>query len=177
MALDAEQALSRCSILAAIMTKAMIDVFVLSRVERTAQRVRETVQGSYERLQSSIDGNAAVENVLTPAKSDTARSEIVGAVADAVRHLSERLLADLRILCEVTLANGVIANSAHIALASALPPPRPDDIVDLRRQRLLRMPVDQAMKIVSAEMEGMCDEVNDLMATLASQPRLRVVRH
>ena len=159
------------------MTKAMIDVFVLSRIERTALRVRETVQGSYERLLSSVDGTAALDRVGSPAKADVSCGEFVGAVADAVRHLSERLLADLRLLCEVTLANGVIADSAHMALMKALPPHNADDIVDLRRQRLLRMPVEQALKIVSAELEEMCDEVNDLMATLALQPRLRVVQH
>jgi hypothetical protein len=151
-------------------TKSQIDIGVLSRIEHTTRRARDTVQDSFSQLQDCLfsGGNDY------PDEAELDRSQVLHSVAEAVGDLTRRVLEDLRIMCEITVTNGALTSPAHVALAATLGaiPTRSGrgPVIDLRQQRMMRLPLNEALQILLGNLDEMCNEIEDLIAAVAFKP-------
>jgi hypothetical protein len=155
----------------ASMTRASIDVGVMSRIERTTRRARDTVQNSFTRLQDCL---CSSYNDY-PDDAQLERRQVLHAAAEAVGDLTRRVLEDLRIMCEIAVTNGALTSPAHLALAATLSDMptamgRRGPVIDLRQQRMMRLPLNEALQILLGNLDEMCNEIEDLIAVMTFKP-------
>lgn len=152
------------------MTRASIDVGVLSRIEHTTRRARDTVQDSFHQLQDCLYSDNDC-----PDEAQLDRREVLHSVAAAVGDLTHRVLKDLRIMCEIAVTNGALTSPAHMALAATLSDMpfakgRRGPVIDLRQQRMMRLPLNEALQILLGNLDEMCNEIEDLIAVVTFKP-------
>jgi hypothetical protein len=160
------------------MARAIIDLDMLDRIERTALRAQATVQMSYQRLQLCLVDYRASEGAGIHAGIEAVRCNLLRAVADAVNTLTRRVLETLRDMCEIALANGALVRPAQQVLTAALSEaPGGSPVIALRKQRLLRLPVDAALAILVTELEEMCAEIDNLVASVQPEAEPAARQH
>ncbi len=152
------------------MTRAPIDIGVLHRIENTTRRARDTVQDSFHQLQDCLYSSNDF-----PDEARLDRSQVLHSVAEAVGDLTRRVLEDLRIMCEIAVTNGALTSPAHLALAAtlgAIPSAlgRRGPVIDLRQQRMMRLPLNEALQILLGSLDEMCNEIEDLIAVVTFKP-------
>lgn len=153
------------------MPKAHIELATLIRIERTAGLVRSMVEQTFAHLQfhllSSADPKVLKE--LSAPMDD----QLDGATT-AVSRLATQVLGSLFTMCDLITQNSnptpeVRARFAHILSRR---PAEQNPIVDLRLQRLLRLPIDQALEIVLRDLEAGCAEINKRVSSISIPARL-----
>jgi hypothetical protein len=154
-----------------IVTKVHIDVGLLSRIEHTTRRARDTVQDSFNQLQDCLYSGSNDY----PDEAQLDRSQVLHSVAEAVGDLTRRVLEDLRIMCEIAVTNGALTSPAHVALAAtlrAMPTAsgRQGPVIDLRQRRMMRLPLNDALQILLGNLDEMCNEIEDLVAAVTFKP-------
>ncbi len=149
------------------MTRSLIDLATLSRIERTTKHARDTVERSFKRLQYCVLTAPDPQLFADIGEEQADRSENLRAAAEAIGDLTHRVLRDLRIMCELTLENGILAPEAQVSLSHIIHASAGDEpVVDLRKQRLLRLPLNSALKILLSELEEMCAEIDGLALSI-----------
>lgn len=129
-----------------------IDIETLARLKCTAARAMETSIGSYRRLLLS----AAPQQQIARASEDVSR-------------LTVRIAEELLFLCQLSIGAGIMRGDLRQKLAQAVanqdahPVHKP---IDLRQQRIRRLPTAEALHLVMDGLQSMCDQVDALIAVL-----------
>lgn len=149
------------------MSKTQIDMATLIRIERTAGLVRSVVEQTFAHLRIHTrpggDPDAWREHAAAPGE------HLEGATA-AVAMLASHVLGSLFIMCELITQNSnptpeIRAKFAHILSRRAVDH---GPVVDLRLQRLLRLPINEALDIVLEDLEIGCAEINRQVEALSA---------
>ncbi len=155
--------------------KVLIKPEVLSRLRDISLRANAASQASYQRLQNQL---AVMRSRHLMARMNgnsvtTCRSgaKLFTAISDAVDTLTVRIRHELGLLCQVALTNGILTADAYGKLAGAFGPQASSQpgVLDLRQQRLLRLPVNEALRVITTGLEEMCNQIDNLLAFLEGQ--------
>lgn len=129
-----------------------IDIQTLARLKCTAARAMETSINSYQRLLVS----AASQQHIARASED-------------VSCLTVRIAEDLLFLCQLAIGAGIMRGDLRQKLAKVIadegahPVHKP---IDLRQQRIRRLPTAEGLHLVMDSLQTMCDQVDMLIAEL-----------
>jgi len=87
-----------------------------------------------------------------------------------VAGLTVRISDELMFLCSMAIGSGIISGDLRQKLAKALDSyrPLPGQPVDLRQQRLRRMPIDDALGLIMDNLDLMCNQVDALIGALSA---------
>ncbi|WP_374652427.1 hypothetical protein [Dongia sp.] len=138
-----------------------IDRDTLVRLRITAARAMETSLDSYRRLMEN--GRAS-----PPPETPYGHAPLFAAIAEEVSRLTMSIADELLFLCRLSISAGIMHGDVRRKLADMLggtirDPRQP---VDLRRQRIRRMPAGDGLHIVMDSLDSMCDQVDALIASL-----------
>lgn len=155
--------------------KVLIRPEVLSRLRDISLRADAASQATYARLQNQLAAMRSRHMMArlhgSGAAACRAETKLFTAISDAVDTLTIRVRHELVLLCQVALTNGVLTPDAYEKLAGAFGPQvsSQPDVLDLRQQRLLRLPVNEALCVITTGLEEMCNQIDNLLAFLESQ--------
>ena len=146
-------------------------VATLDRLKVTAARANRISIDSYQSLQDFARSlpAPAVEG-QQEAQADVERAWFFAAISREVAGLTVRISDELMFLCSMTIGSGIIRGDLRQKLVKALDSyrPLPGQPVDLRQQRLRRLPIDEALNHIMNNLDLMCSQVDALIGALSA---------
>lgn len=145
------------------MTSSRIEPATLVRLERAAGLVRSTVQQTFVRLQCYLLTAPDLDMLEERGLSFDRHKEHLDASTQAITLLAKEVLSNLFFMCELITQNSNPPAEVRERFANILRK-RPDTgseaVIDLRTQRLLRLPINHALEIILGDLESSCAEIN-----------------
>ena len=147
-------------------------VATLNRLKVTASRANRISIDSYQSLQDfarTMPTPSVAEGQLD-AQADVDRAWFFASISREVAGLTVRISDELMFLCSMAIASGIIRGDLRQKLAKALDSyrPLPGHPVDLRQQRLRRLPIDEALGLIMDNLDLMCNQVDALIGALSA---------
>ena len=155
--------------------KVLIKPEVLSRLRDISLRANAASQASYQRLQNQLalmrSRHLMARMHGSGAEACQSETRLFAAISYAVFCLKKKKRHELVLLCQVALTNGVLTSDAYEKLAGAFGTrvSSQPGVLDLREQRLLRLPVNEALRVIATGLEEMCNQSDNLLAFLEGQ--------
>ncbi len=151
-----------------------VDVETLVRLKVTAARAMETSLDSYQRLIAAAAIYRPDATDRSPDGSDGRdegnRTIFFAAISNEVARLTVSIAEELLFLCNLSIAAGVMRGDVRQKLAQVInDEQRPGSgAINLRQQRIRRLPAQEGLHLVMDSLQTMCDQVDSLIGSLSA---------
>nr|WP_298685535.1 hypothetical protein [uncultured Dongia sp.] len=146
----------------------------LVRLKVSAIRANRTVRGAFARLRELDPSKEMAAWVIGARLGDidqayVGRARLFTSVSKEVAERTALVADELLFLCSLTVSVGLAGGHLRRQLAAALEQTsvREGSLVNLRQQRIRRLPINEALECVLNTLDQICDQIDALLLTLA----------